>query len=141
MPNQAKHKGAAPPPQNHAVMLERMLEKHEAELDARRQALRNEIALDASEVRDAAAWSADRFACGLSAALLEATGRTRHNIEAALARLKTSSFGVCADCDGKIPLARLAALPFAETCRDCQECRDAEEADRVKAASAVVAFI
>lgn len=41
-------------------------------------------------------------------------------IDAALERLAEGTFGMCVDCDKKIPLDRLDALPFTPCCVDCQ---------------------
>ena len=46
-------------------------------------------------------------------------------VEAALARLETGSFGTCKDCGGPIPLARLQAVPWARYCLTCQLRRQA----------------
>jgi DnaK suppressor protein len=49
--------------------------------------------------------------------------RERHEldeIQAAMARLETGSFGVCAACGGPIALSRLRALPWARHCVGCQ---------------------
>jgi RNA polymerase-binding transcription factor DksA len=42
-------------------------------------------------------------------------------VEQALARLADGSYGECADCEGTIPYARLAAYPSARRCVACQE--------------------
>ena len=42
-------------------------------------------------------------------------------VEAALARMKSGSFGLCLGCDEKIPARRLAILPWAAYCVACQE--------------------
>jgi len=42
-------------------------------------------------------------------------------IDAALARIKNGSYGVCAKCGIEIPEKRLSALPYATTCVDCAE--------------------
>ena len=42
-------------------------------------------------------------------------------IEAALARIRDGSFGICADCEGEIGRARLKAYPAATRCLACQE--------------------
>jgi len=130
MAQQGKHTAVPMRHRDTAATLQRLLTRHEAELGARRKSLRHEIAVDAGDPRDSAEWSSDQFACSLSASLLEATGRTMHNIEDALRRLRTESFGICIDCDGRIPQARLEALPFAETCRDCQERRDLDSKEK-----------
>ena len=42
-------------------------------------------------------------------------------VEAALARMRTGSYGICTECDGAIQPARLRAVPWALRCRPCQE--------------------
>ena len=42
-------------------------------------------------------------------------------IDAALARIKAGSYGICAVCGEEIPEKRLAALPYATTCVKCAE--------------------
>lgn len=42
-------------------------------------------------------------------------------IDAALARMGTGTFGLCMDCGEAIPAGRLAAHPTAECCIPCQE--------------------
>ena len=41
-------------------------------------------------------------------------------IEAALARIRDGSYGICIDCGGEIGRARLKADPRAERCLACQ---------------------
>ncbi|RZI40685.1 TraR/DksA family transcriptional regulator [Herbaspirillum sp. HC18] len=42
-------------------------------------------------------------------------------IDAALARIKDGTYGMCIDCGEHIPAARLDALPAARSCVRCQE--------------------
>ncbi len=42
------------------------------------------------------------------------------DIEAALLRIGTNSYGVCIDCDTDINLQRLQAAPSAKRCHECQ---------------------
>lgn len=42
-------------------------------------------------------------------------------VEAALQRIATGDFGVCAACGGAIGLKRLQALPWTNNCLECQE--------------------
>lgn len=120
----SNQKGTSQPQTADAVALQ--LARQEAELDARRLMLKREIAHEEREGRDSAEWSADEVTFGVNAALLEATARTMRNIEDAMTRLKSDSYGRCLDCESGISAARLEALPFAERCRDCQERLDAE---------------
>lgn len=54
-------------------------------------------------------------------------------IEKALRQIQDGTYGVCEDCGGEIPLARLEALPFATQCVECK--RRAEFAGRLSAAA------
>lgn len=44
-------------------------------------------------------------------------------IDEALGRVDEGRYGICAGCRGHIPVARLAALPFAVYCVECQQKR------------------
>jgi DnaK suppressor protein len=109
-----------------AEALQKLLTRHEAALNARRQLLREDIAPEPGESRDAIESSADNFSRAVSAALLESAARTVQSIEDALRRLRTGIYGRCLDCASPIPAVRLQVLPFAERCRDCQEQCDSE---------------
>ncbi len=54
-------------------------------------------------------------------AIDEEAQQTVHLIDAALARIKDGSYGICARCGEKIPEKRLAALPYVTTCVSCAE--------------------
>ena len=43
------------------------------------------------------------------------------NIQDALARMRTGTFGECARCGDEIQAKRLRAMPFTAYCRSCQE--------------------
>ncbi|MEO8358524.1 MAG: TraR/DksA C4-type zinc finger protein [Vicinamibacteria bacterium] len=126
---------SAPKPVNNAMTagaVARQLARQEAELDARRNLLKHEIAHEVRDGRDSAEWSFDQSTFGVNAAVLEATARTMRNIEDAMDRLNTKSFGLCIECDHRIPPVRLEALPFAERCRVCQEHLDEEERQKTE---------
>ena len=54
-------------------------------------------------------------------AIDEEAKQTVHLIDAALARLKNGTYGICAICGEEIPEKRLAALPYVSTCIACAE--------------------
>ena len=98
----------------------------------RRDALRSALAGDLSllkelrsespgDVVDAAYDSAQDE---ISSQLAEVESRELANIENALERMKGGKYGLCEVCNGRIPMARLNALPYATMCIDCQ--RDLE---------------
>jgi DnaK suppressor protein len=44
-----------------------------------------------------------------------------HDIDAAIGRLESGGYGICARCGMEIPEARLVATPTVQTCITCQE--------------------
>ncbi|MGC3966810.1 MAG: TraR/DksA family transcriptional regulator [Pirellulales bacterium] len=98
----------------------------------RRDALRKALAGDLStltELREGTAGDAidqalDSAHQELNSQLAEVESRELANIENALERMRDGQYGVCEGCNGKIPFARLSALPYATLCIECQ--REAE---------------
>ena len=60
----------------------------------------------------------------ISSQLAEVESRELASIENALERMRAGQYGLCEVCNGKIPMARLNALPYATMCIECQ--RDLE---------------
>jgi DnaK suppressor protein len=94
---------------------------------ARRAALRKALAGELADLRKSSAQSGDSadvaFDTGsdeITTQLAELEARELSQIERALARIKQGTYGVCEVCQGKIPVARLNALPYSTTCIDCQ---------------------
>lgn len=102
-------------------------------LEERHRALRKEIvaALEESAREDYAVLAGqvhDREDESLADLLVDVrnAGIDRHvvelrDIEAALMRIASSTYGVCTDCGAAIVPARLEAYPTAKRCRACQE--------------------
>ncbi len=102
--------------------LEELRREHREELKERLGQLR--VALtpaDAVEVNDIEALCDNSWSTGISAAIVEITSRTLQDIEGALDRLESGTYGTCSDCGAEVPAARLRAMPFADRCLDCQE--------------------
>jgi DnaK suppressor protein len=55
----------------------------------------------------------------LDLALLEIRTETIRHLDRAIERIDAGIYGICDECGGRIPAARLNALPFAEECVDC----------------------
>lgn len=53
--------------------------------------------------------------------LLHQTALDLREVRAALVRIEDDSYGVCAECDEAISLARLQVIPWANYCVKCQE--------------------
>lgn len=99
-------------------------------LVTRRDALRKALAGDMSmlgqlrdlpgggDVVDAAL---DAAQDEISSQLAEVESRELANIEHALQRIQDGTYGLCEVCGGKIPMARLNALPYATMCIECQQ--------------------
>jgi DnaK suppressor protein len=98
----------------------------------RRDALRSALAGDLSLLKELRSESPgdvvdaayDSTQDEISSQLAEVESRELANIENALERMKGGKYGLCEVCNGKIPMARLNALPYATMCIDCQ--RDLE---------------
>jgi DnaK suppressor protein len=98
----------------------------------RRDALRRALAGDLSSLKELREQtSGDLVDIALDSAqdeicsqLAEVESRELANIEKALERMQNGHFGICENCNGKIGLPRLKALPYATLCIDCQ--REAE---------------
>jgi DnaK suppressor protein len=98
----------------------------------RRDALRRALAGDLSNLKSLSdSTSGDVIDAALDAAqdeisskLAEVESRELANIEVALERMKGGGYGLCEVCNGKIPLARLQALPYATNCIECQRANE-----------------
>ncbi len=42
-------------------------------------------------------------------------------IDEALKRIEEKSYGACVECEKPVPVARLKAIPYVDTCLKCQE--------------------
>ena len=92
--------------------------------DALRSALNGDLTLlkelrseSPGDVIDAAV---DTAQDEISSQLAEVEARELGSIENALERMNAGTYGSCEVCGGKIPLARLQALPYATMCILCQ---------------------
>lgn len=56
----------------------------------------------------------------IDAAIVDRHVRELRDLEAAGARIKDRSYGLCIDCGEEIPAGRLDAYPIAERCVRCQ---------------------
>lgn len=60
----------------------------------------------------------------LALGLLGSAAGTLDQIEAALERIDDGSYGHCAECETRIPTARLEAIPYATCCVECAARRE-----------------
>ncbi len=103
------------------LLLKGMLEDRRREIHEKLRSLREQIPVDAPDVRDAEEQSVDDFVQEVDLALMQMKSETLKKIDQAILRLEEGTYGRCQECDVEIPPARLRALPFAALCRDCQE--------------------
>ena len=60
--------------------------------------------------------------------LMNSEGETLTHIEAALERIEGGTYGICTECEGKIPKTRLKAIPYTPHCVKCaSELEEANE--------------
>src|SRR5262245_7083445 len=69
---------------------------------------------------DAADAAFDTGSDEIASQLAELEARELKQIERALLRLKQGSYGQCEECQKRIPVARLNALPYSTLCIACQ---------------------
>jgi len=84
-----------------------------------RRLLREDGEQAVTSVQDEADLSELDLQTELDLALLEIRTETIHLIDRAIKRIDAGIHGICDGCGGRIPAARLKALPFAEQCVDC----------------------
>jgi DnaK suppressor protein len=63
----------------------------------------------------------DAFEQEFTLSLMEHDGSALEQIEAALVRIEDGIYGVCIECESKIPKARLQVLPHTPHCVKCAE--------------------
>lgn len=107
-----------------------LLRLHKSLID-RRDALLRRLGGDLKDLRyrsgdagDSADQAFESAGDEVSSQLAEIESRELMKIERALHRLKHGTYGICENCQKKIPVTRLSALPFSTTCIQCQ--RDME---------------
>jgi len=61
----------------------------------------------------------ENFEREFTLSLIEAKDRALDKIEEALQRVEDGTYGVCEECGGRIPKARLNAIPYAIQCVAC----------------------
>ena len=63
----------------------------------------------------------DNFEQEFNLSLMEHDGATLTQIEGALERIEDGVYGICVECDGKIPKTRLNVLPYVSCCVKCAD--------------------
>src|SRR4029079_18263526 len=63
----------------------------------------------------------DAFEQEFTLSLMEHDGSALEQIEAALVRIEDGHYGLCVECDAKIPKARLEVTPQNHSCATCAE--------------------
>ncbi|SRR6056297_1420879 len=107
----------------------------------RRDALRRAMAGDLNQLQelrdqgpgDMLDAAVDTAQDELNSQLLEVESRELEQIEEALNRLKTGSFGLCEECEKPIPLKRLQALPYATECIECKRKSESQSGSAAQA--------
>ena len=61
----------------------------------------------------------DNFEQEFTLSLMQTEEEALGQIEAALERIEDGAYGVCVECEAKIPKARLDALPYTPVCVKC----------------------
>ena len=115
------------------MLTAKQLRELRSALDERSRELREEIRqalLDSEEehfvdlagqVRDLEEASVADLLVDLDMSLMDMQIDELRDIDGALIRMRTGSYGECIDCGDEVGLKRLHAWPTAKRCRPCQE--------------------
>lgn len=103
----------------------------------RRDALRRILAGDLSSLKELRGQSSgdvvdaalDTVQDEISSQLAEVESRELLLTENALERMREGTYGTCEMCGDGIPMARLAALPYATSCVNCQRISEQQSAE------------
>ena len=107
---------------------EALLQIHKT-LAGRRQELRKRLGIELEDLGhtkhssasgDAADAAFDASGEEIASTLAELEAKELAQVERALRRLKAGTYGKCEACAGRIPVARLNALPYSTVCIKCQ---------------------
>jgi len=71
----------------------------------------------------------DNFARDLLIGILQRSEAEICDIDAALEKIDSGTFGICENCDRPISRNRLRALPFARLCLRCKEAEERQSAE------------
>lgn len=121
--------------QQELQVLTRQLEAHRAALQAHLQGLRRGVYSErytqvAGPVHDLGDESFAELATALSNASLGREAEALQDIEDALQRMRTNSYGYCIDCGQAIERKRLLAYPIAKRCLQCQRQRENKHSEK-----------
>ncbi len=94
-------------------------------LAARRNELRRRLGVELNDLGNVNPGDAADVAFGagtedVTSHLAELEARELRQIERAMAKIKSGTYGVCEGCSAKIPVERLNALPYSTLCVKCQ---------------------
>jgi DnaK suppressor protein len=105
-------------------MLLKMREDLVREIARRSRATTGEAAQDIGDIIDSVSEERTRE---LDMILTDREKKKLLQIDEALDRIEDGTYGLCEECDIKIPKPRLKVLPFAKYCVECQEKLEREE--------------
>ena len=94
-------------------------------LKSRRDELRSRLGMELKDLGNLNPGDAADVAFGagseeVTSHLAELEARELRQVERAMAKIKSGTYGVCEGCSAKIPVERLNALPYSILCVKCQ---------------------
>lgn len=103
---------------------EALLRLHKT-LKGRRDELRRRLGMELKDLGKLNTGDAADVAFGagseeVTSHLAELEARELRQVERAMAKIKSGTYGVCEGCSAKIPVERLNALPYSTLCVKCQ---------------------
>jgi RNA polymerase-binding transcription factor len=103
---------------------EALLRLHKS-LMSRRDELRRRLGMELKDLGNLNPGDAADVAFGagseeVTSHLAELEARELRQVERAMSKIKTGTYGTCESCSAKIPVERLNALPYSTLCVKCQ---------------------
>ena len=81
----------------------------------------SDLSVDESETPDPVDLAVRNYSKNVQLAVSENESKQLTMIEEALERIEDEEYGLCINCEEKVPPKRLAAIPWARYCLNCQE--------------------
>ncbi len=106
--------------QNLGTIKQKLLKERQELMDEVRNKYAASREIGESNVPDLADVSSNAYNREMLLNLSEAHHRQMQDIDAALARLESGEYGICAGCGDEIPPRRMEVRPFSRYCIDCK---------------------
>ncbi len=93
-------------------------------MEQRRRALSGLVAIESDELKDSADLASAILHQEVSGDRANSCTEQISKVSRAILNMKNCQYGICNDCEEKIPKKRLIAIPWASSCIACQRAKE-----------------